>query len=160
MAPPASNRAHVSRAGLFVLGCVVTALITGAVTYKITREANTVLVVQQQRLQELQQYEASGSGLDNSVRAFSDAIVSGKGIEKARDDLRSAVGTHASTTFAMRDVVGADYSAYMAKINAIRSLADHADSPREGMQVWQAAADAIALRKKISDRIKQQTEHM
>ncbi len=157
---PMQHRANLGRVGIFLAGALATALIGAPVAYYFAKQANTTLLVQQQRVSEVQSFESTGAEVDNSLRQFSDALASQKDVESARDRVRASVGSHSSIAFSMRDTIGSDYPGYMAKVNEFRSFADNASTPREGVVVWQSAVDMIALRKRISDRIKQDIEDM
>jgi hypothetical protein len=74
------------------------------------------MVIQQDRLSELQTYETTGAQLDSSVTQLSDAIVDGRGQDDARRNLRAAISAHSSAAFALRSGHGSDYPPYMAKL--------------------------------------------
>lgn len=154
MAIPATPRAHVGRGTMFLLGGLCTAIVGAPVAIYVANQTNTTMLVRQQTLTNLQNFEATGGQLDNAVRVMSDALADGKGVDKARDSVRDAVAAHASAAFVLRDDLDANYAPYAAKIRELRDFADKANTPREGVRVFQSLADLIALRKRAADQIK------
>lgn len=160
MAIPPAHKERFGKAGTFVLGAFVSALVAGPVAYHYATRANTVMVVQQNTLAAVQQFESTGASLDNAVRQFSDSLVARRGVDEARQGLRAAVAGHSSQVFTMRDTLGeADYRRYMAVLVQLRDRADNADDAREGVQVWQSAVDLIGYRRRLADRIKAEIEN-
>lgn len=160
MAISPANKERAGKAGIFVLGALATALIGGPVGYHYATRANTALVIQQQKLTEVQHFETTGAALDNAVRQFSDAMADRNStrLEEARQSLRGAIAGHSSQVFAMRGTMGeADYRPYMATLGVLRQRTDAAN-PQQGVQMWQAAVDLIGHRRRIADRIKAEVE--
>lgn len=157
IAIPAPQRENVGKATAFFVGAVVSALVSTPIAYQYAKRANTTLVFQQQRLTDVQQFEATGAALDNAVRQFSDALVDDRGVEPARQALRTAIATHSSNIFAIRNTLGAaDYDRYMAELVRLRARADTAVTFEEGVQVWQSTVNLIGYRRRLTDRIRQQ----
>jgi hypothetical protein len=147
-------KTHFFKFGSFALGSLCTALIGVPTGIYVTERANTHMVVQQQTLNTLQSFETTGGQLDNAVRQVSDALAKGASVDKGRDALRDAVSAHSSAAFVLRDELGTDYAPYMAKMREMRGYADRATNAREGVAMWQSAADLIAMRKRAADRVK------
>jgi hypothetical protein len=154
MARVEKAKGSVFQGGSMLLGAILTAIIGIPAGIYIAKEANTTMIIQQQRLDELQAFENTGAQLDNGVAQLSDAIVDGRGQVEARRDLRRAVVAHSSAVFALRDGLGNDYKPYMTKMVELREFADGADTAPEGVQVWQSLSDLVAMRKRLADRIK------
>lgn len=154
VAIPQSTKGHAFGAGAFLLGVVCTALVGVPTGLYVAKQANTALLKQQTTLTQLQAFEATGGQLDNAVRRVSDGLGKPEGPSTSDlDNLRDAIGAHSSATFALREKVGGDYPAYMAKLRELRVNADKAQTPKDGVAMWQSAVDAIGLRRRVSDRI-------
>ncbi|BCA57441.1 hypothetical protein HMP06_0210 [Sphingomonas sp. HMP6] len=154
MAIPANHRANIGRGTMFIAGSLATALVGAPVGIYVATHANTIMIVQQQTLADLQNFENTGAQLDNRVSGMSDALVDGRGVNDARRALRDAVSAHSSAAFALRDDMGGDYPPYATKLRELRNFADKANTPREGVKVFQSLVDLIALRKDAAGRIK------
>ena len=155
MAIPATHRARIFSGGSFVLGATVSALLVGGVGYYFVKQSNTIMVIQQQEIADLSQFGATGATLDKAVGHFANALAKGAGVEAAREELNAAIVNHSSFVFNnMRGAIGpADSAAYMAQLNGLRVAVKTTVSLEDGVQVFQKAADLIAFRKRITDRI-------
>jgi hypothetical protein len=136
-----------------MLGTIVAAIIGVPTGLFVANRANTAMVVQQQTLGQIQTFETTGGQVDNAVRSVSDALATSKRPDKGLEALRDALGAHASAAFVLRDELGDDYVAYMAKTRDLRGYANNAKTPRDGVVMWQAAIDLITLRKHATERM-------
>ena len=154
MAKTPRAKAHFFQGGSFVLGAICSAVVGIPAGIIVAERANTKLVVQQEKLSELQTFENTGAQLDSGVTSLSDAIVDGRGADDARRNLRAAISAHSSAAFALRGGLGGDYQPYMTKLVELRGFADEATDAPSGVKVWQSTADLVAMRKRSSDRIR------
>lgn len=135
---------------IWSLSLLASAGLTAYLSYLANQRANVELAVQQQRLADLQRFRESGGVLDDSVRAFSDAMIDGGSLRIARQTIRSAVAKHAVDAMAIQHLLGkGETAAYMRQLNALRTIADQTDNVVSAKQVWQTAISIITARQKM-----------
>jgi hypothetical protein len=127
----------------------LTAAVTAYVSYVYNQKANTVLVIQQQRLADLQQFRLSGAGLDQGLSAMSDALVDGKGLDQARRDMRAAITKNISDAVAVRHLLGPKADSYIAGLANLREVVDAVGTMDSGQGLWQTSLNLMKERRDL-----------
>jgi hypothetical protein len=128
---------------------MLTAVATAWVTYHYTRKANTEMVVQQQKLTNLQQFRASGAQLQQALSRMSDAIVDGGSLDPARREMRDAIARNLSDAVAVRSQLGPEATdAYVRRLAALRIVVDQTDAD-SGAALWQGSLDVMEQQKRL-----------
>lgn len=131
---------------LWFVSILVVALVSAWAASHFTRQDNLELAFKQQQLSDVQLFQASGSKLDQSFRAFNDALIDQRGIDKAREDMRAAIAQHSSETYGLQRVFGDEAVAYIDGLARLSDELDKADKPANAMQMAQTAVDLLEER--------------
>lgn len=134
------------QAALWFFSILVVAVISAWAASYFTRQDNLELAFKQQQLSDVQLFQASGSKLDESFRAFNDALVDQRGVGTAREAMRAAIAQHSSETYGLQRVFGNEAMAYIDGLARLGNELDKADKPANAMQMAQTAIDLLEER--------------
>ena len=140
------------QAGLWLASILVAALLGAAATSYFTRQDNLELAFKQQQLSDIQLFQAGGSKLDESFRAFNDALIAGDGVGQAREAMRSAIAQHSSETYGLKRVFGSEATAYIDGLARLSNELNDATEPANSMQMAQTAVDLLEERAAMVSR--------
>lgn len=146
------------QAALWLLSIILVAVVTGWIASHFTRQDNLELAYKQQQLSDIQLFQAGGSKLDESFRAFNDALIAGRGVDAARDSMRSAIAQHSSETYGLKRVFGDDTEVYIDGLARLSGELDGATDPTNAMQMAQTAVDLIQVREAMVKRAEAKLE--
>jgi len=142
---------YLKKMGTWFIPMIITAGATAWLSYHYNQKSNTELAVQQQRYSDLQSFRNSGSDLDQSVTALSDALVDGRGIEEARSKLRIAITRHLSDATANEATLGSGVEPYEKGLGELRRTVDAVDrdSTDTGIALWEQSLQLMSQRRKL-----------
>lgn len=130
---------------------LLTALATAVLTYFYTEKANTELVLQQQRLTDLQEFRASGAQLQQALSRMSDAVVDGDDLNPPRREMRDAIARNISDATTVENQLGTDATkAYIKKLANLRATVDGTEA-NGGAALWQGSLDVMEDQKRLLD---------
>lgn len=134
----------------WLIPMLLTASVTAYISYVYNQKANTLLVVQQQRVADLQQFRSSGAQLDQALARMSDALVDRKGLEAAREEMRLAIARNISDAEAAKPILGeSQTNQYVAGLADLRVTVDGVQKLQSGQQLWQASINMMEARRRI-----------
>ena len=161
---PPGVRAHFARWGIsalrffgstakaslaWLVPMLLTASVTAYISYFYNQRANTMLVIQQQKIADLQQFVSSGAQLDQALGRMSDALVDKTGLESARREMRSAIGRNITDADASRNLIGPETAAYIVGLAELRETVDQVETPESGAQLWQDSLNMMEARRRL-----------
>jgi hypothetical protein len=128
---------------------LLTASVTAYISYFYNQKANTSLVIQQQKIADLQQFRSSGAQLDQALGRMSDALVDQTGLEAARREMRSAIGRNITDADASRTLIGQGIDAYITGLAELRETVDGIQTPESGADLWQRSLNMMEMRRRL-----------
>lgn len=134
---------------VWLVPMLATAGATAYLSYIYNQKANTLLVIQQQKMTDLQQFRVSGGQLDQALGRMSDAVVDGFGLEAARREMRSSIGRHIADTEAVRNLLGSSTDSYLTQLADLRVAVDEVGPEDLGQSMWQSTLNIMAERRRI-----------
>ncbi len=149
--------ASFSREALgWLIPMLLTAAVTAYVSYRYNQKANTQLVVQQQKISELQEFRQSGAQLDQALGRMSDALVDGEGLEAARREMRTAITANITDASAVSHLLGSGAEPYLKGLADLRDIVDQVDTIESGQALWQGSLNLMQQRRKLIRRAERQ----
>lgn len=138
-----------AKACAWLIPMLATAGATAYISYIYSQKSNTALVVQQQRLNDLQQFRSSGAELDQGLSAMSDALVDGSGLDEARKQMRGAITKNIADAVAIRHLLGPKADTYIAGLARLRQVVDKTNDVHAGRDLWQTSIDLMVERRTL-----------
>jgi hypothetical protein len=149
----ASLRAAAFKFAVIALGWAVPMLLSASaaavLTYFYTEKANKELVLQQQKLTDLQQFRSSGAQLQQALGRMSDAVVDGENLNAPRREMRDAINRNISDANAVQEQLGPDATkAYIKRLAALRETVDETETD-DGAAMWQGSLNVMEDQKRL-----------
>lgn len=134
------------------LTAVLAALLAALLAWYVTSRTNARMVVQQQEIAAIDQFDSSGANLDSTMSDFIDDVVDGDPRPDLRKALRSAIALHAAKAQRLTNIVGQKpIEEYTAGLGQLRIMSDEAEDVQSGIVMAQLHANILANKKRISD---------
>ena len=141
----------------WLIPMLLTASATAWLSYYYNQKANTLLVIQQQKNVDLQQFRASGSKLEQSLGALSDALALEEDLGPAQREMRTAIALNLADAIAVRHLLGSEETdKYIESLASLRETVDRLDTVESGAVLWRQSLYLIDMRRKLLRRAEQQ----
>lgn len=128
---------------------LASAALTSYISYIYNQKANTALVMQQQRVDDLQSFRESGAELDQALSGMSDAIVDGSGLDEAKRNMRKAITKNISDAVAVRHILGSATDEYIDGLANLREVVDQTETIDSGRDLWQTSINLMEKRRQL-----------
>jgi hypothetical protein len=149
-------RVRIDAAAIFktsiawLIPMALTAGFTAYLSYFYNQKANMALVVQQQRLSDLQEFRQSGAGLDQALSFMSDALVDSDRVDEGRRKMQDAITRQISDTTAIEHILGKQSAdQYIHGLANLRETVDSLNSTESGQALWQQSINLMSERRKL-----------
>lgn len=150
-APAAGWVPTVKQGGLWLIATIVVAVVGGFVGSYFTKQDNLEIAYKTQKLADIQTFQGSAKALDDSFRAFNDALVDGKEVDEKRNAVRQAIAQHSSDAYGMERVFGRNETQrYIDGLAKFRREVDGVTGPTNAMSMAQTGIDLIRERQAIT----------
>lgn len=133
----------------WLIPMLLTAGATAYLSFFYNQRANTQLVMQQQKMADLQQFRVSGAQLDQALGRMSDALVDDSGIQAARSEMRSAIGRNLADADSVALLLGPRTHDYIAGLANLRVTLDNVHDRSSGARLWQDSLGMMEARKRL-----------
>lgn len=133
----------------WLIPMLLTAGATAYISYVYNQKANTLLIIQQQKMADLQQFRSSGAQLDQALGHMSDALVDGKELESTRSEMRAAISKNITDADAVRHILGPGTDSYIDELAGLRTTIDEVHDVDSGNKLWADSLKLMSTRRKL-----------
>ena len=149
--PPATPNSGGIRLAEGVALALLAAVAGGFFGAHFTRNNDLEVAYKTQKLADIQTFQSSAKALDDSFRAFNDALVDGREVDSKRAAIRQAIAQHSSDAFGMERLFGRqETSEYMSRLAKFRREVDRVTAPTDAMGMAQTGIDLVSKRQQLT----------